>query len=263
MKNFFKFLLVLVGVILLYIYNNPDVIDKYKTADGSTEKDSTQCVDTMVSDSQSINVSVIDSSKTDPLETDTQKTGVNLNTFACSPKFAKENLGHVDTAKMNDLMPYFKIIRQKNGLNVYHPKTAPTCLTYHDWFYITFGIENGEVHSHLYLNVNLSKEAESFDISKMVIVADDNEFDISSVEVEEDNEKGLRRRWLLHTVILDSEQYRDLTWALYKAKSVKVAYVNHGNPCVMAISDAQLEDIRRSVDMYIACGQWKWSKLGY
>ena len=54
--------MVFIAVILLYVFNNPDVIDKYKTADGSTGKDSTQCVDTTVSDSQKGNVTEVDSS---------------------------------------------------------------------------------------------------------------------------------------------------------------------------------------------------------
>lgn len=70
MKNFFRFLLVFIGVILLYVFNNPDVIDKYKTTDDSTGKDSTQCVDTTVSDSQSVNVSVVDSTNMNPAVSD-------------------------------------------------------------------------------------------------------------------------------------------------------------------------------------------------
>lgn len=76
--------MVFIAVILLYVFNNPDVIDKYKTADGSTGKDSTQCVDTTVSDSQKGNVitevdssnmnsAVSDSISVDSLVTDTVK----------------------------------------------------------------------------------------------------------------------------------------------------------------------------------------------
>ncbi|MEE1062573.1 MAG: hypothetical protein UH071_02815 [Paludibacteraceae bacterium] len=96
MKNFFKFLLVLVGVILLYIYNNPDVIDKYKTAGTSTERDSSQVVDSTFSDTSCVNVSAVDSTNmkatvsdslgADSLVVDTVKPRVNLDTFVYSSK---------------------------------------------------------------------------------------------------------------------------------------------------------------------------------
>lgn len=70
MKNFFKFLLVFIAVILLYVFNNPDVIDKYKTSDSSADKDSTQCVDTTVSDSQKGNVTEVDSTNMYPAVSD-------------------------------------------------------------------------------------------------------------------------------------------------------------------------------------------------
>ncbi len=61
MKNFFRFLLVFVGVILLYIYNNPDVIDKYKTTDASADKDTIQSVEPVTADSQIVNATAVDS----------------------------------------------------------------------------------------------------------------------------------------------------------------------------------------------------------
>lgn len=96
MKNFFRFLLVFVGVILFYIYNNPDVIDKYKTAGTSTERDSSQCSDSTASDTDDINVNAVDSTNmkatasdsliADSLVVDTVKPRVNVDTFVYSSK---------------------------------------------------------------------------------------------------------------------------------------------------------------------------------
>lgn len=61
MKNFFRFLLVFVGVILFYIYNNPDVIDKYKATDASADKDTIQSVEPVAADSQIVNATAVDS----------------------------------------------------------------------------------------------------------------------------------------------------------------------------------------------------------
>ncbi len=73
MKNFLKFLLVFAGVILLYIYNNPDVIDKYKTSDSSADKDSIQSADTIIHESQNIKATDLDSIKVDSVSTDSTK----------------------------------------------------------------------------------------------------------------------------------------------------------------------------------------------
>ena len=96
MKKFFRFLLVFVGVILFYIYNNPDVIDKYKTAGTSTERDSSQCSDSTASDTDGVNVNAVDSTNmkatasdsliADSLVVDTVKPRVNVDTFVYSSK---------------------------------------------------------------------------------------------------------------------------------------------------------------------------------
>ena len=276
MKNFLRFLLVLVGVILFYIYNNPDVIDKYKTSDSSADKDSILSIDSFASDSSLVNVTVTDSMGVDSVSSHSVKTDsfmsaslekpvVNVDTFVYSSKYAKENIGKVDTFVKKILTPYFKI-EPGNNVDWYYAKTAPVCSNTkmvrcdHKAFYTVFGIWNGKVCGGLRLEVNLTREKEPFVISKIYIVVDNKRFDITS---RQSHEGENFRYYVNYEIFLDDEKYRDLAWALYNAKSAKVLYVDNGNPEEMSVSDEELEYVRHGINMYIACGQGEVSQLGY
>lgn len=274
MKNFFKFLLVLVGVILLYIYNNPDVIDKYKTAGTSTERDSSQVVDSTFSDTSCVNVSAVDSTNmkatvsdspgADSLVVDTVKPRVNLDTFVYSSKLAKAYLGRVDSSVKKTLTPYFKV-ENNNGIDWYYAKTAPICCSTkmvrcdHDAFFTKFGVENGNVCSSLYLHVSITRKEGPFVISKIFVVVDDHKFDITSELSRQ--EKNMFFHYVNYNVALDSDKYNSLVWALYNAKEAKILYVDNGNPEEMKISKEELDYVRHGINMYIACGQCCGSKL--
>lgn len=274
MKNFFRFLLVLVGVILLYIYNNPDVIDKYKTAGTSTERDSSQVVDSTFSDTSCVNVSVVDSTNmkatvsdslgADSLVVDTVKPRVNLDTFVYSSKLAKAYLGRVDSSVKKTLTPYFKV-ENNNGVDWYYAKTAPICCSTkmvrcdHDAFFTKFGVENGKVCSSLYLHVSITRKEGPFVISKIFVVADDHKFDITSELSRQ--EKNMFFHYVNYNVALDSDKYNSLAWVLYNAKEAKILYVDNGNPEEMKISKEELDYVRHGINMYIACGQCCGSKL--
>ncbi len=269
MKNFFRFLLVLVGVILLYIYNNPDVIDKYKTTDGSTEKDSTQCPNTSTPDSQNVNVRAVDSTNvnaivSDSIVADTVKPRVNLDTFVYSSKLAKTCVGRVDSSVKKTLTPYFKI-ENNNGIDWYYAKTAPICCSTkmvrcdHDAFFTKFGVENGNVCSSLYLHVSITRKEGPFVISKIFVVVDDHKFDITSELSRQ--EKNMFFHYVNYNIALDSDKYNSLAWALYNAKEAKILYVDNGNPEEMKISKEELDYVRHGINMYIACGQCCGSKL--
>lgn len=274
MKNFFRFLLVLVGVILLYIYNNPDVIDKYKTAGNSTERDSSQVVGSTFSDTSCVNVSAVDSTKmktmvsdsliADSLVVDTVKPRVNLDTFVYSSKLAKKYLGRVDSSVKKTLTPYFKV-ENNNGIDWYYAKTAPICCSTkmvrcdHDAFFTKFGVENGNVCSSLYIHVSITRKDGPFVISKIFVVADDHKFDITSELSRQ--EKNMFFHYVNYNIALDSDKYNSLAWALYNAKEAKILYVDNGNPEEMKISKEELDYVRHGINMYIACGQCCGSKL--
>ena len=87
MKKFFRFLLVFVCVILFYIYNNPVVIDKYKTAGTSTERDSSQCSDSTASDTDDINVNAVDSTNMKATASDSLIVdSIVVDTLLCGDK---------------------------------------------------------------------------------------------------------------------------------------------------------------------------------
>lgn len=273
MKNFFRFLLVFVGVILFYIYNNPDVVDKYKTAGTSTERDSSQCSDSTVSDTDGVNVNAVDSTNVkatasdsliaDSLVVDTVKPRVNVDTFVYSSKYAKEKLGKVDTFVKKVLTPYFKI-EPHNDVDWYMAKTAPVCSNTkmvrcdHKAFYTCFCISNRGICGGLKLTVNLTRENGPFVISKIFIVVDNKRFDITSMQ----SNQGKNCIYFVNYYIdIDNEEYSPLAWALYNAKSAKVLYVDNGSPEEMNISREELDYVRHGINMYIACGQSFLSKL--
>ena len=274
MKNFFRFLLVFVGVILFYIYNNPDVVDKYKTAGTSTERDSSQCSDSTASDTDGVNVNVVDSTNmkatasdsliVDSLVVDTVKPRVNVDTFVYSSKYAKEKLGKVDTFVKKVLTPYFKI-EPHNDVDWYMAKTAPVCSHTkmvrcdHKAFYTCFCISNSGICGGLKLTVNLTRENGPFVISKIFVVVDDHKFDITSELSRQ--EKNMFFHYVNYNIALDSDKYSSLAWALYNAKEAKILYVDNGNPEEMKISKEELDYVRHGINMYIACGQCCGSKL--
>lgn len=279
MKNFLKFLLVFIGIILFYIYNNPDVVDKYRNASSAAEKDSVGSVENVgadtlsqsaiVTDSASSKSSNVDSvnveSTKDTIVFDTIKPRVNIDTFVFSPDAAKAKFGKVDDVVKKALTPYFKIEKHGN-VEWYYARTAPICYNGgyvrcdHKAFYLMFGICETKIRSDLQLVVNLSKFKDPFVINKIYVVVDDQKFDISTKIVK--NDKNMCGVFFVNYYIdLDNNEYKSLAWALYNAKSAKVLYVDNGEPGEMTVTREELDYIRHGINMFIACGQSRTSQL--
>lgn len=278
MNNFLKFLFAFVCVILVFVYNNPEVVDKYRNQNGTWEKDSVSAyIDSVVmADTQSeissladtVNIDSLNTIKTTSKDTfvlDTVKPCVNVDTFTYSSKSAKAYKGSVDAFVKKTLMPYFKL--EHNGdVCWYYARTAPVCkrtntvCADHDAFYTSFGMENGEVFSRLYLNVHITGGNRLLNLTKVLIVADNQKFDVTSNLKQKGSNACFY--YVCYHVKLDTEEFASLAWTLYNAKSVKVLYdADNGGSGEMQISKEELEYIHHGINMYIACGQWWESKL--
>ncbi len=248
MKNFFRFLLAFVGVMLLYVYNNPEVIDKYKKdLMNSTEPDSTVTVEHIESDTvkNSVKVSAKD---TVPVIVVNKEKKSELK-FKSRKPIVRDKYT-IDTASINELKCHF-ILEKNDKSDFYYPKCAPSIngKRYSNMrcFYAYVGVFNkGQVYTNLPLNMTIV-DSVKLDIKKLVISVDEgDEFVISE---KPDLYPGYNEKYSAAYYINLSE-YQKLAWALYYADSAKVVYDNSGERREMAITSEELQYLRYSMDFY-------------
>ena len=239
MKNFFRFLLLFVGVILLYVYNNPEVIDKYKDdVKKYTEPDSTVTSEKVEPDSIKETMPVADVKKEAPKE---QKLK--------SRKPIVRDKYTVDTASINALKDHF-ILEKHDKSDFYFPKSAPRVngKRYSNMrcFYAYVGVFNDrQVYTNLPLSMTVVDSVE-LNIRKTLISVDGDEFIITE---KPHLYSGYNAKYSA-TYDINLSEDQKLAWALYYADSAKVVYYISGKKREMAITSEELQYFRYSMDFY-------------
>lgn len=235
MKNFLKFLLVFVGVILVYIYNNPDVINKYKNdVMNSAEPDSAMSVEKNEADSVIEKVPVVEKKK---VEANKGKSK--------SRKPIVRDKYTMDTATINALKCHFTI-EKYNGADYYIPKCAPKYSKIR-CFYAYLGVfNNRQVSTNLNLKITAA-DSVNCDITKLCILADGDKFEIPE---KSQGVQGGYNGGFTTAFEFDLSKYQDVAWALYYADSAKVIYEKDGKKMEMAVTSEELQYFRYSMDFY-------------
>lgn len=232
--------MVFVGVILLYVYNNPEVIDKYKDdLKKYTEPDSTVTSEKIEPDSIKETVPVADVKKEPKIE---QKLK--------SRKPIVRDKNTLDTASINALKEHFILEKYKEA-DFYFPKSAPIVngKRYDNMrcFYAYVGVFNKrQVYTNLPMNMTVVDSVE-LNISKTLISVDGDEFIITD---KPSLHSEYKEKYSAIYNNIDLSENQKLAWALYYADSAKVVYYNSGERREMAITSEELQYFRYSMDFY-------------
>lgn len=232
--------MVFVGVILLYVYNNPEVIDKYKDdVKKYMEPDSTVTSEKIEPDSIKETVPVADEKKEPQKE---QKLK--------SRKPIVRDKNTLDTASINALKDHFILEKYKEA-DFYFPKSAPIVngKRYDNMrcFYAYVGVFNKrQVYTNLPMNMTVVDSVE-LNISKTLISVDGDEFIIAD---KPSLHSGYKEKYSAIYNNIDLSENQKLAWALYYADSAKVVYYNSGERREMAITSEELQYFRYSMDFY-------------
>lgn len=158
----------------------------------------------------------------------------------------------VDSAKIKELLPYFKVKKDEfdpNGRIVYTPKSAPQYIN-RNGIYCYFIVNNGSPGSLRFVVQYYADDWLFF--KKIQFSIDDNAYEFVPLNTETDNGDG-GKIWEWFDESLTPTDH-DLIYALSEAKTAKMKLIGRQYHDIKVISKAQITDIKRALDLYHAMG---------
>ena len=158
----------------------------------------------------------------------------------------------IDSAKIKELLPYFKVKKDEfdpNGKIVYTPKSAPQYIN-RNGIYCYFIVTDGTPGP---LRFVVQYYADDWLFFKRVQFSiDGNAFEFVPLKTETDNGDG-GKIWEWFDEALTSSDH-DLIYALSNAHSAKMKFLGQQYYDIKNISQLQITDIKRALDLYHAMG---------
>jgi hypothetical protein len=163
-----------------------------------------------------------------------------------------KNTVEIDSVKIKELDKYFNSVRDEfdtNALVWYKPKSAPK-YTNRNGIYCYFQ-SNNEMPSNLRLRMQYHADDWLF-IQKVQFSIDGNAFEFIPKDTENDSGNGGRIwEWFDEGMGISNTK---LLNALANAKSAKMKLIGRQYYKVITITNNQIRDIKRSLDLYTAMG---------
>lgn len=179
------------------------------------------------------------------------RKSVYQTVFDDDPAIVENFETSIDSAKIAELTPYFNINKDEfdpRGITWIQPKSAPASLkTNHIFCYF---MQEGDKVKNFRLQIQYYADNWLF-INKYQFAIDGNAYEYIPANQERDHGGGYIWEWSDNAVGLSDYE---LIMALAEAESAKIKYLGSQYYDIQTIPNAQIESIRRTVELYRAMG---------
>ena len=158
----------------------------------------------------------------------------------------------VDSAKIKELLPFFKVKKDEfdpNGKIIYTPKSAPKYIN-RNGIYCYFIVNDGNPGPLRFVVQYYADDWLFF--KKIQFSIDDSAYEFVPLNTETDNGDGGKIWEWFDESLTPTDQ--DLIYALSNAKSAKMKFIGKQYYDIKVINKAQITDIKRTLDLYHAMG---------
>lgn len=154
----------------------------------------------------------------------------------------------IDSVKIKELLPFFDVERDEfdpRGIIWYTPKSFPK----YNGISLYFSVQDGKLNP-LRIKIQYYGEDWLF-VNKIQFSIDNNAYEYKPYKIERENEGGNVWEWSDESL---KQSDKELITALTNAQNAKIKYVGKHYHSVRTIKPNQIEDIKRSLDLYKAMG---------
>ena len=158
----------------------------------------------------------------------------------------------VDSVKIKELLPYFKVKKDEfdpNGKTWFEPKSAPQ-YTNRNGIYLYFAVQNGKAMP-LRFRVQYYSDDWLF-FKKIQFSIDNNAYEYIPSDTETDSGNGGKIWEWFDETLTGSD--KTLIYALADAKSAKMKFIGRQYYDIKTITKNQITDMKRVLELYRAMG---------
>jgi hypothetical protein len=166
-------------------------------------------------------------------------------------KNEESNQGLVDSLNIKELLPFFTIKKDEfdpRDITYYKPKSSPKYVN-RDGFYYYFQTQGGKPKNLIFSFQYYASDWLFF--RKIQLSIDGKPFEYIPRNVETDSGDGRIWEWFNELVRIED---KELIESLYVANSVKIKIIGRQYSDVVILTKNQIQDIGRSIDLFIAMG---------
>ncbi len=178
-------------------------------------------------------------------ETFSRIMGLKLGNSDNECEISKNN---IDSVKIKELLPFFDVEKDEfdpRGIIWYTPKSFPK----YNGISLYFSVQDGKLNP-LRIKIQYYGEDWLF-VNKIQFSIDNNAYEYKPYKIERENEGGDVWEWSDESL---KQSDKELITALVNAKNAKIKYVGKHYHSVRTIKPNQIEDIKRSLELYKAMG---------